>query len=223
MVSGATLVEGAKALGVPLDASQIARLDAYLDAVLEINKTLNLTSIRDRDDAVVRHVLDSLSVVPVWHAAAGAASPRSILDLGTGGGFPGAVLAVAWPDARVLMVDSTAKKVRAVAQALATAGVVNADTRAVRGEQMPALMPTTRGAFDLCIARAVGQAEQLVGELAPLLAKGGRILLMKGPSTAPEEIAAGEREAKRRGLVAEETRTTDVPGLERRLVLVYRK
>jgi 16S rRNA (guanine527-N7)-methyltransferase len=208
---------------VSLDAAQLARLDAYLDAMLEINKSLNLTSVRDRDDAVVRHLLDSLSVVPAWHAVAGAAPPKRVLDLGTGGGFPGSVLAVAWPTSCVTMVDSTGKKVRAVAQCLKTAGVANAQTLQARGEQMPTLHRDLRSAFDLCVARAVGPAAGLVREFAPLVARRGYVLLMKGPNTSPDEIAEGEREAKRQGLATFPARTADVPGLERRLVLVYAK
>jgi 16S rRNA (guanine527-N7)-methyltransferase len=171
----------------------------------------------------VKHLLDSLSVVPVWHAVAGAAAPRRVIDLGTGGGFPGAVLAVAWPSARVLMIDSTGKKVRAVAQCLAAAGIGNAEAHQARGEQLPALRRETRGAFDLCVARAVGPATGIVRELAPLAARGGWIFLMKGPNTSADEIDAARTEAKRRGLAVELQRTTDVPGLERRLVLVYRR
>jgi 16S rRNA (guanine527-N7)-methyltransferase len=219
-VSQELLVERAKALGVELGAGQVARLDAYLDAMLEVNLHLNLTSVRNRDDAVVRHLLDSLSVVPAWHALAGADPPRSVLDLGTGGGFPGAVLAVAWPGSRVLMVDSTGKKVRAVAQCLAAAGIANAETRQVRGEQMPALFPETRCAFDLCVARAVAPAPQLVRELAPLVAPGGFVLLMKGDPPA-DEVAAAEREAARRGIEALPPRRVDVPGLDRRTILAY--
>jgi 16S rRNA (guanine527-N7)-methyltransferase len=217
------LEQGAAALGVALDPAQRAQLLAYLDAVLEINKTLNLTSVRDRGDAIVRHLLDSLSIVPVWHAVAGAAPPRRLLDLGTGGGFPGAVLAVAWPSAHVLLIDGTGKKVRAVTQCLAAAGITNADALQARGANLPKLRPITRGAFDLCVARAVGQAEALVREFAPLVAPGGRVFLMKGPNTSADEITAGDREARRTGLVAEASQTSQVPGLERRLVLVYRK
>jgi len=216
-------VDGAATLGVALDAAQIARLDGYLDAMLDVNQHVNLTSIRDRGDAVVRHLLDSLSVVPAWHAVAGAAPPKRVLDLGTGGGFPGAVLAVAWPTSRVLMVDSTGKKVRAVTQCLKTAGVANAQALQVRGEQAPTLFRDMRGAYDLCIARAVGPAARLVRELSPLVARRGFVFLMKGPNTLPEEIAEGEREAERQGLMPLPTRTADVPGLERRLVLVYAK
>jgi 16S rRNA (guanine527-N7)-methyltransferase len=217
------LIEGAKALGVALDAAQVARLEAYLDAVLDVNRTLNLTSVRDRGDAVVRHLLDSLSIVPAWHALAGASPPSRVLDLGTGGGFPGAVLAVAWPSARVLMIDGTGKKARAVASCLERAGVANAEALQARGADLPKLRPAARASFDLCVARAVGPAAELVRELAPLVAAGGRVLLMKGPNTAADEIADGEREARRHGLVAELARSAGVPGLERRLLLVYSK
>jgi 16S rRNA (guanine527-N7)-methyltransferase len=218
-----SLADGAHALGVALDAEQLRRIDAYLDAVLEINRTLNLTSVRERDEAVVRHLLDSLSVVPIWHALAGEAPPRRVLDLGTGGGFPGAVLAVAWPKTRVTMIDSTGKKVRAVVQCLATAGIANARAIQVRGEQMPTLFRDARRSFDLCVARAVGKADHLVREFAPLVSIGGRIFLMKGPNTADDEISAAAREAKRLDLVVGAPRTTDVPGLERRMVLVYER
>lgn len=220
---GTTLAEGARALGVALDAQQVARLDAYLDAVLDVNRTLNLTSVRDRGDAVVRHLLDSLSVVSAWHALAGAAPPSRVLDLGTGGGFPGAVLAVAWPSSRVLMIDGTGKKARAVASCLERAGVTNAEALQARGADLAKLRPAARASFDLCVARAVGPAADLVREFAPLVAAGGRVLLMKGPNTAADEIADGEREARRHGLAAEPKRTADVPGLERRLLLVYAK
>jgi 16S rRNA (guanine527-N7)-methyltransferase len=179
--------------------------------------------VRDRGDAVVRHLLDSLSIVPAWHALAGAAPPRRVLDLGTGGGFPGAVLAVAWPESRVLLIDGTGKKARAVADCLGRAGVTNAEALQARGTDMPKTRPAARASFDLCVARAVGPAAELVRELAPLVAAGGRIVLMKGPNTAADEIAGGEREARRCGLVAESARTADVPGLERRLLLFYAK
>lgn len=191
--------------------------------MLEINRSLNLTSVRDRGDAVVRHLLDSLSIVPIWHELAGAAPPKRALDLGTGGGFPGAPLAVAWPTTRVVMADATGKKVRAVTQCLKAAGVENAQALQVRGEQMPALFRDLRGSFDLCVARAVGPAAGLVREFAPLVARGGLVLLMKGPNTSEDETAEGAREAKRRGLETLPVRTADVPGLERRLVLVYRR
>lgn len=217
------LTSRADAMGVRLDAATAARISAYLDRVLEINRSVNLTSVRDRDDAVVRHLLDSLSVVPVWRDVAGTDAPRRFLDLGTGGGFPGAVLAAAWPVSQGLLIDGTGKKVRAVADALAAAGIGNAQTAHARGADLVRSRPDLHGAFDLVVARAVASAAEIVREVAPLVAAGGYVLAMKGPEPPEPEIAAGVREARKRGLEPLPARTTRVPGLEPRVVLAFRR
>lgn len=171
----------------------------------------------------MRHLLDSLSVVPLWRELAGTPAPRRFLDLGTGGGFPGAVLAAAWPESRSLLVDSTGKKVRAVADALAVAGIVNAEPFQCRGEQMPALRPKALRKFDLCVARAVAAADVLVREMAPFVAPGGFLVAMKGPEPPADEIAAAEREARHVRLQALPARHSSIPGLERRTFLVWRR
>ncbi|MCE9637186.1 MAG: class I SAM-dependent methyltransferase [Planctomycetes bacterium] len=211
-----------------IDLATATKLLAYLDRVLEINQTLNLTAVRDREDAIVRHILDSLTLVPVWREVTGRDAPKWFLDLGTGGGFPGAVLAAVWPKSRALLIDSTGKKVRAVDDALKVSGIARASAPSVetlhaRGVEVPSQVPRARRGIDLCVARAVGPAFGLVREMAPLLAPGGVILLMKGPEPPAEEIAAGEREATDRGLVTLPIRTTRVEGLETRTVLVYRR
>ncbi len=214
---------GAEALGVPLSPEQVARLLAYLDAMLEVNRHLNLTSIRDRDEAVVRHLLDSLSVVPVWHAVAGAAPPRRLLDLGTGGGFPGVPLAVVWPETDALLVDGTGKKARAVAACLESTGIGNAEALQARGEQLHAIRKDTAGAIDLCVARAVSRADGVVRNTRRLIAPGGCIFVMKGPTVDDEERVKAEKAARGAGLAPEPPQHTNVPGLERRTVLVYAK
>ena len=217
-----SLVARSAEIGAPLDVERAARVLAYLDRILEINRALNLTSIRDREDAVVRHVLDSLSVVQVWHGLAGPQPPGRFLDLGTGGGFPGAVLAAAWPQSRGLLIDGTGKKVRAVADALGVAGIGNAEALQCRGADLPKLRPAARQTFDLCVARAVGESAVLLRELAPLVARGGLVLLMKGPAPPAEELAAAAREAARSGLTPLPAATTRIPGLEPRTVLPWR-
>jgi 16S rRNA (guanine527-N7)-methyltransferase len=218
-----TLLARAAGLGVTLTPDQGTALLRYLDVILEINRGINLTAVRDREDGVVRHLLDSLSIVPVWRELAGTAAPRTLLDVGTGGGFPGAVLACVWPEAKCLLIDGTGKKVRAVADALSAAGIGNAETMQVRASQLPALRPDTRGAFELATARAVAPAEELLRETRHLIASRGFLFAMKGPEPPREEIVAGEAEARRCGLNPLSPRTTNVPGLERRTVLVYRR
>lgn len=179
--------------------------------------------MRDREDAVTRHLLDALSLLPIWREITKTGSPRRFLDLGTGGGFPGAVLAVAWPASKSLLVDSTGKKVKAVAGALADVGITNAEAFQCRGEQMPALRPQALRKFDLCVARAVGPADVLVREMEPFVAPNGLLLAMKGPEPPAEEVAAAARDARYRKLDVLPARHTDVPGLERRTVLAYRR
>lgn len=217
-----SLVERARGIGVEMSADRAAALLRFLDRILEINRELNLTSIRDREDAVVRHILDSLTLVPVWREVTGRDAPRTFLDLGTGGGFPGAALAAAWPQSRGLLIDATGKKVRAVAEALAAAGIANAETLHVRGKDLGRADPTTRGAFDLVAARAVGQTPDILAEVRPLLAPGGIVCAMKGPTPPAEEVAAAERAAQRLRLRRLPPFRPDVPGLDRRTVLVYR-
>lgn len=212
---------GADELGVSLSPGAAEQLLAYLDVMLAANERLNLTAIRDRDDALVRHLLDSLSIVPIWHDLAGAAPPSRLLDLGTGGGFPGAPLAVVWPETRALLIDGTGKKVRAVAECLAEAGIGNAEALQSRGADLPRVRPGSKGAFDLVVARAVSRSANVIHETWKLLAPGGRLLVMKGPEVGRDELGPAEEEARRRGLVPEPWRKTAVPGLERRTVLVY--
>jgi 16S rRNA G527 N7-methylase RsmG len=100
---------------------------------------------------------------------------------------------------------------------------VNAEALQARGADLPRLRPAARGGFDLCVARAVAKASDLVRELAPLAAPGGHLLLMKGPNTDPGEIADGEREARRCGMEPRPTHFAEVPGLDRRPILASRR
>lgn len=216
------LREGADALGVLLDGAQTRTLLAYLDAVLDENTRLNLTAVRDRDEAVVRHLLDSLSLVPLWHAVAGEEPPARLLDVGTGGGFPGAPLAVVWPTTRALLIDGTGKKVHAVERCLAAAGIGNAEPLQTRAVQLHSVHEHARGSFDLVVARAVGRAAKVLDEVARLPAPGGRVFLMKG-QPGEDELAEARATARRRRLEEKPVRHTHVTGLARRAVLIYRK
>lgn len=206
-----------------LSGETAAQLLAYLDRILAINEHVNLTAVRDREDAVVRHILDSLSVVPAWRSLTGRPAPRCLVDLGTGGGFPGAVLAAVWPDSRALLVDSTAKKLRAVDEALYVAGITNAETLHARGSDVIGLRDDCEAAFDLGVARAVGPAAKLLLEIAPLIARGGIFLAMKGPEPERAEVAEAARAASSLGFSVVPAQPAAVPGLEARTLLAFRR
>ena len=217
------LIANAARMGVAIDAAQARTLLAYLDAVLDETTRVNLTGIHDREEAIVRHLLDSLSVVAVWQKLRPGKSPRGVLDLGTGGGFPGVPLAVVWPDTTVVLADARAKKVRAVERCLDMAPVENADPVAGRGGELQQVDPSYRGAFDLCVARAVGRAGPMLRECHRLVSKNGLVFVMKGPDVPRDELEEAASEAAKRRFRVLPWRKTDVPGLQRRTMLVFER
>lgn len=185
------LCEAAKALGAAIDEAQAGSLLAYLDAVLLLNEQINLTGVRDRDQAIVLHVLDGLAFARTGLA------PHHVLDLGSGNGFPGVAVAVLHPRATVTLLDRTGKKVRAMGTCLLTARIQGVETLQLDAAQAPALRKEMRQAFDLVTARAVG-APALVAELAaPLVRRGGRLALwLDADAEAPAEMSGWQREAE---------------------------
>lgn len=129
------LSQGAATLGVALDARQHELLMGYLALLIKWNKAYNLTAVRNPDEMVSRHLLDSLSVVPFV-----AGRGNDWLDVGSGGGMPGVPLAILFPERRFTLLDSNGKKTRFLTQVklelgLENLGVVNARVEAFRPEQ----------------------------------------------------------------------------------------
>jgi 16S rRNA (guanine527-N7)-methyltransferase len=189
-------------LGVPLDASVIARLGDYLARLLAMNEHMNLTAITEPAAAWERHVLDSLTLVPLL-AELGAGA--RLVDVGSGGGLPGIPLALARPDLQVTLVEATQKKaafLSAVAEAL---GLSNVSVRAERAEQLAA--GELLGTFDAVTARAVARLSLLVPWTVPLAKPGGLVLLVKG-QRADEELAEAARILRKQQTAHERTVAT---------------
>lgn len=124
------LAQGAQALGVELSAEQRQRLLGYLALLIKWNKAYNLTAVRNPDEMVSRHLLDSLSVVP-FVAKLG----DSWLDVGSGGGMPGIPLAILFPDKRFTLLDSNGKKTRFLTQVKLELGLANLEVVHSRVEE----------------------------------------------------------------------------------------
>ena len=165
------LAAGIATLGVPLSAAQCARLTAYLTLLAKWNKTYNLTAIRGPHRMVTHHLLDALAVVPHLPASAG----LRILDVGSGGGVPGIPLAIARPDAQVVMVDSNHKKAAFLMQAAIELGLPNVESHAVRIEDYAPDAP-----FDIVISRAFSDLAAFAAVAARHLAPRGKLFAMKG-------------------------------------------
>ncbi|MEY2874052.1 MAG: rRNA ((527)-N(7))-methyltransferase RsmG [Pseudomonadota bacterium] len=176
------LIAGAAALGCPLTDAEADRLLAYLDLLARWNKVYNLTALRDPAQMLTHHLLDSLAVMAPMRRHTGGAAV-SVMDVGSGGGLPGVVIATTQPDATVTCVDTVQKKVTFVRQVAAELRLPNLHARHTRVEAI------TDTQWPLITARAFASLPDIVTLTRPLLAPGGVWMAMKGQHPA-DEIAA---------------------------------
>jgi len=174
------LAAGIATLGIALDATQRATLAAYLALLTKWNKTYNLTAIREPQRMITHHLLDALAVVPHLPTMPG----LRILDVGSGGGVPGIPLAIARPDAHVVMIDSNHKKAAFLVQAAIELKLANIESHAVRVEDFVPGLP-----FDIIISRAFSELGAFASVAARHLAPHGRMFAMKGVHP-DEELAS---------------------------------
>lgn len=187
----ANLVAEAAALGVELEPGDVERLHGYLRLLFAANATMNLTAIRDPEEAWTRHVLDALTLVGPLASAEASGERLRVLDLGSGGGVPGLVLACVITDVEFTLVEATGKKARFLAETAKSLGLENVEVLAERAETL-GHDPWLRASRDVVIARAVGPLRVLLELAIPLLRTGGTMLAVKG-QRAPEEIADAKR------------------------------
>jgi 16S rRNA (guanine527-N7)-methyltransferase len=213
-----TLDAGLAALGIAVSPEAREAIDAHVRFLLAWTGAINLTAIREPADVARLHVLDSLAAVP--HLASRGIT--RLLDIGSGGGFPGLPLAVALGSDRALLVDSVGKKARFLTTVVEALGLERrVAVESVRAEAI-ARDPRDRGAWPAVTARAVTSLAELVELGLPLVAPGGVLVAWKREPLGVELAeAAGALEALRAGPV--EVVEAGVPGLEaHRLVIVPR-
>jgi 16S rRNA (guanine527-N7)-methyltransferase len=182
------LAGGVRELGLDLSDAQLGKLLDYVALLSKWNAVYNLTAIRDPRQMLIQHILDSLSIVP--HLATRGAS--SVLDVGSGGGLPGIVLAIVLPDWTVTVNDIVHKKTAFQAQAKAELGLANLSVVTGRVEtlQPGAEVPAK---FDVIVSRAFAELSDFVTLARHLVAEQGAIWAMKGvrPDGEIERLPAG--------------------------------
>ena len=179
---------------------------SYLDLVLERNEHINLTAVRDRDEALVKHVLDSLAIadLPEYKEA------KKIIDVGTGAGFPGALLAIVSPDKEFILLDSTLKRLRVIDEFAETLNISNLKTVHARAEEI-SRKPEFSEAFDICVSRAVANLEKLSGWCLPFVRRGGSFIAYKGENYEEELSQASKVLKKNKSRLSYVESYKDVP------------
>lgn len=209
---GQRIAQGAAALGIRLPGEAASRFDRYHALLQEWNRRMDLTNVGLEEEAIPRHYLDSLTLLaqPAWLR-----DGMTVVDVGTGAGFPGLPLAIARPDWRVTLVDALAKRVafcRAVVEELG----LSARVEHSRAEDFAR---AERGRYDLAVSRAVASLPVLLELTLPLLAPGGLMAAYKGPGVL-EEWENGAGAARMLGGELLEAVPAPVPGTDWNHLLV---
>jgi len=203
----AVLGEGIDAMRLDVSPAQQDKLMNYLALMFKWNAVYNLTSLRDPMQMVTHHLLDSLAAVPAFAAA------KNVLDVGSGGGLPGIVLAIVRPDMKVSMIDTVHKKTAFLTQVKAELGLANVTVYTARVEQLQ-----VSDKFDVITSRAFADLSDFVNWSSHLLADGGRYIALKG--VAPKD----EQERLPAEWKIDKVEPLEVPrlGAERHLVFIER-
>ena len=170
------LAQAINELGLPLSETQQRTLLLYLDQLLLWNKAYNLTAITDPEEALIKHVIDCLSIIT--HLPAG-----SLLDIGTGAGLPAVIIAICQPERQCTALDSNQKKVRFIKQISSELGLSNMQPIASRIEAHEA-------SYAVVTSRAFASLIDFVEVAQPRLADGGFLCAMKGKVPSEEELQA---------------------------------
>ncbi len=178
----AKIADAANALGLSLNAAQTQALANYLALLHKWNAAYNLSALKTIDDMLIKHVFDCMAVVLPIADRIAVYEEKTILDVGTGAGLPGIVLAVCLPHVQVTMLDAVQKKITFVRQAIGTLGLSNAQAHGIRIQDW-------QHSHSMVTARAWTTLADIPTLTAHSLAHGGCIAAMKGPRLATEAEA----------------------------------
>lgn len=185
------LEEGLKQLCGVENSETTEKLLAFMDLVLETNKSMNLTAITEPEDFVIKHFIDSFTICKSKEFE----SASSIVDVGTGGGFPGMPLAIVYPEKKFVLMDSLNKRIKFLIDAADSLGLKNVECVHSRAEDF-GKNKKYRENFDLCVSRAVANIAVLSEYCIPLVKPGGSFTAYK---TGNEDLSLGNNAIKTLG------------------------
>ncbi len=217
MLPAELLSSAAAELGIRLSPAQLDRFERFAHELLSWNRHTNLTTIVEPREIAVRHVLDSLTLALLWPVE----GPASLVDIGSGAGFPGLPLKIVWPATHVLLVESVAKKAEFLRHVAAELGLDGVEVSAERAEVIGRDL-RYRERFAFATGRAVAALPVLAEYCLPLVEVGGLFAAPRGSQGAAELVAAETALATLGGGQAE-LRQVTLPDVGARGIVVVRK
>lgn len=219
MADFTSLIKGVEQLGFSLEKRQLEQFYRYYEILIEKNKVMNLTAITEYEEVIQKHFLDSISIV-LW---SGFKKNASVIDVGTGAGFPGIPLKIAFPDLQVLLLDSLKKRVNFLNEVIDELGLSQITAVHGRAEDF-ARKADYREKFYLCTSRAVANLSTLSEYCMPFVKVGGYFVSYKSGKVEEELLQAKKAISVLNGRV-EDTVSFLLPGtdIERALIVVRKE
>ena len=186
------LYNAAKKAGIELSDEQLNKFETYYEMLIEKNKVMNLTSITEMNDVVMKHFVDSISIKKYIDL-----SGKKIIDIGTGAGFPGIPLAIVFEDAQFTLMDSLNKRIQFLNEVIEAIELKNVETVHDRAEDL-ARKEGYREKYNYCVSRAVANMSTLLEYCIPFVKKGGKFISYKS-GAVKEELEASVNAQKKLG------------------------
>ena len=208
-----------KALGVTLSDEQIQQFLKYYEMLVEWNDVMNLTAITEYDEVMKKHFVDSISLCKAYDVT----QNKTVIDVGTGAGFPGLALKIAFPDLQVTLLDSLNKRINFLNEVIAVLGLTGVETIHGRAEDF-AKPGKCREKYDLCVSRAVSNLATLSEYCLPYVKTGGTFISYKS-GTVQEEAEEAEKAINILGGQVKDITYFKLPDseIDRSLVIINKK
>lgn len=175
-----------KKMGVTLSECQIEQFLQYYEMLAEWNEVMNLTAITEYDDVMKKHFVDSVSLIKAYDVS----KESTVIDVGTGAGFPGLALKIAFPELKITLLDSLNKRIQFLNEVIEQLRLSGVETVHGRAEDF-AKPGKLRESFDLCVSRAVANLSTLSEYCLPFVKVGGQFISYKSEKVTEEAAAAG--------------------------------